>query len=126
EPVARLEERLIREIKVVSGHDHLFGRRSKVEKRRPDLILDLPAEISEFILALLQRGPRSGDISGDSAAVENGDGCRSHDGEGGMELAKRSHTAVVSSHLRRWIAAAVCGSYGVLCRSHMRLVTLQV
>jgi hypothetical protein len=43
---------LIREIEVVSRHRHLIGRRANVEKGCADLVLDLPAEIGEFILAL--------------------------------------------------------------------------
>ena len=60
EAVASLRQRLVGKIEIASSNGHLVGCRLDVKESGPDLVIDLAAEIGEFVLTLLQGSPGFG------------------------------------------------------------------
>jgi hypothetical protein len=118
EPVARLDQRLIGEIEIISRHRYLIGCRPNIQKSRANLVLDLPAQVRQFILALLQRGPGLDDVRLDSPAVKYVDLRRRHERERAMRAAEsRPDVAIVGGDVRGRIAFAMGRLDGFLGRA---------
>ncbi len=78
EAVARLRQRLIRDIQVVPRHRHLVRRGLQIQQRRANIHLNMLVERSQLILALANINLSLRHIRVDTSAIENVHLHRSH------------------------------------------------